>query len=386
MISLRNSLISHAAFFERHFLEKCTIRARRTLYSAGSIGLDAYQDTREKIKSQFGGIEDKFKTKMTEYTNTDANSTIFTEDLKNMVHLVENEEVSLVEQMIKKFAKQNREMRFGSFVFGPVIMRMYYHLNMPVAALEMFKDPELEGFFDQLVTFQILMDLLLVNDMDKEVIEVFDMIKFKQLQGSKYPKNAVVLVLAACYKLNTTESFEYMKTLYNDLNKCGHIPMRRAGTFAAALAIEQNAPHIALEILTSMKKQSYVTIRNLKMSALAALGRPEDTLSILRAVLEFDGTSSIKHTFDKETVRKVAEAIEMLNNPVLKEEFDRIIKQLHYLGHISEEPLSKQLWAEISGSPKPWKLQQEIPKFGRQPNYSNYPNKQTQRPGLKDMA
>lgn len=44
---------------------------------------------------------------------------IFTEDLKNMAHLVKTgEDLDLVEKMMKKFNSQNKELRFGNFVFG----------------------------------------------------------------------------------------------------------------------------------------------------------------------------------------------------------------------------------------------------------------------------
>lgn len=41
--------------------------------------------------------------------------------------------------------------------------------------------------------------------------------------------------------------------------------MRRAGSFAAALSIQQGAPDIGLEIITSLKQQGYVTLKNLKV-------------------------------------------------------------------------------------------------------------------------
>jgi pentatricopeptide repeat domain-containing protein 2 len=35
-----------------------------------------------------------------------------------------------------RFNQQSKEVRFGSYVFGPVVMRMYYFLNKPDEALE----------------------------------------------------------------------------------------------------------------------------------------------------------------------------------------------------------------------------------------------------------
>lgn len=78
---------------------------------------------------------------------------------------------------------------------------MYHFLNQPTQALQAFKDPELEGFFDQLATYQVLCDLLYNNAMYQEVIDVFEIVKSKQVQGTKYPRNVLVIVFASCYKL-----------------------------------------------------------------------------------------------------------------------------------------------------------------------------------------
>jgi pentatricopeptide repeat domain-containing protein 2 len=67
---------------------------------------------------------------------------------------------------------------------------------------------------------------------------------------------------------NTAESFKYGMDLWNELKKVGHIPMRRAVTFAAGLALNQNAPHITLEMISSIQQHNYVTVRNLKVNVL----------------------------------------------------------------------------------------------------------------------
>jgi len=103
--------------------------------------------------------------------------------------------------MYYRFNSQNKHLRFGNYVFGPVVMRMYYCLNEPKQALEVFNDPELEGFFDQLSSYQILCDLLYNNQMYQEVLDVFETVKSRQTQGAKYPRNVVILVFASCYKM-----------------------------------------------------------------------------------------------------------------------------------------------------------------------------------------
>jgi pentatricopeptide repeat domain-containing protein 2 len=56
--------------------------------------------------------------------------------------------------------------------------------------------------------------------------------------------------------------------LWKELKEVGHIPMRRAVTFAAGLALNQNSPHIAFEMISDVQQQNYVTVRNLKVSAI----------------------------------------------------------------------------------------------------------------------
>jgi pentatricopeptide repeat domain-containing protein 2 len=71
---------------------------------------------------------------------------------------------------------------------------------------QVFKDPELEDFFAQLGTYQILMDLLFENGRYQDILDVFEIIKQRQHQEAKYPKNVVVLTFAACYKLVSISS------------------------------------------------------------------------------------------------------------------------------------------------------------------------------------
>lgn len=64
---------------------------------------------------------------------------------------------------------------------------------------------------------------------------------------------------------NSAESFKVAMDLWKQLKEAGHDPRMRATCFAAALAINQNAPHIALEILSVIQQQNYVSVRNLKV-------------------------------------------------------------------------------------------------------------------------
>lgn len=153
-----------------------------------------------------------------------------------------------------------------------------------ICFFQLFKDPELSSFFDQLITYQILLDLLFENQKYEEMLEVFKIIQDKQVEGMKYPKNVVVLVYAALYKMvrervclwfcvrleyvvlqNTKESLDYALKLWQEIHEYGHNPMRRACTFCAGLALNQGNAAAAFEVISSVKNQMYYSVRNIKV-------------------------------------------------------------------------------------------------------------------------
>ncbi|XP_027843290.2 pentatricopeptide repeat-containing protein 2, mitochondrial-like isoform X1 [Aphis gossypii] len=330
------------------------VLCKRSLYERAAIGLDKYEFFREKIQNQFSEPDKQlFRERMNSFADPESNSLIFTEDLKQIVHMAGDNEtdLTLVEKMMKKYNKQNQGLRFGNFTFGPVVMRMYYHLNKPDIALKLFNDPEMDGFFNHLSSYQILMDLLFINGKFDEILTVYKSIQERQLQIAKFPKGVMMLVFAACYKLNTTESFEYACKLWSDQQEAGHSPIRKTITFFAANAINQNSPHIALEVITSVRNQSYVTLRNIKVVALCDLGRIFDALPLLRSVLSVDqpmsGGPIIKQTYCRDVINLVKSAAEKHDDKELSLELDRILNQLEELNMISETTLDSLLCSEI---------------------------------------
>lgn len=241
-------------------------------------------------------------------------------------------------------------MRFGNFIFGPIVMRMFHHLKNESRALECFLNPELAGFFDQLVSYQLLVDMLYESGRYADVRSVFDAIKSRQIQGGMYPKHVVVIVFAACYKENTAAAFEYSTNLWKDLNQVGHIPMRKATTFAAALALAQSAPHVALEIVGTVRQQNYMTVRNIKVLALAQLGRADDAVPVLRSVLEQhhdDGGQSRKQTFSGSVLDGVRTEVGKSADRELQQNFAKLERLLRDAGNVTEQTLDDLLCTEI---------------------------------------
>ncbi|XP_026320615.1 pentatricopeptide repeat-containing protein 2, mitochondrial-like [Hyposmocoma kahamanoa] len=372
---IRNSLKYNIRTFTPlrtfHFTPVCC------LYSPASLGVDGYLQSRKKTKEQFANFADKFRSKMKDFV-ADPKNMVFTEDLKNMVHMAEPTDLELVVNMIKKFNTQNTEFRFGSFVFGPVVMRMFHFLDAPTEALLCFNDPANSGFFDQLISYQILLDLLYNHQMYDEMFNVFEKIKERQINMTKFPKYPVVLIFAACYKQNTPKSFEYASKLWSEMASAGTSPLRRACTFFAALALKQGAPHIALESIPQ-QKQNYITMRNIKARALAEMGRADDALPVLRQVLEIDRPDQKdKHTFFEETVMMVREAVAKTNNKDLQKQFDDIENALKDRGLIDKQTLDQLVNSEITNLPKKQEqprgvsFQKKMPFSHRRPHHRLY--------------
>lgn len=325
----------------------------RQLYSQSTLGVNKFIETREQVRSQFRDMIDKFKERMNGFIDERSQYMIFTEDLKNMLFLADENDIDLVTNMIRKYNNQTTSLSFGSYVFGPVVMRMFYYLHKPDEALKMFHMTELRGFFDQVMSYQILLDLLYENVQYNDVLRTYDFIKTKQNQAYKYPKYCLVIVLAACYKLNNKNSLEYMVNLWRELKQANHIPMRRVVTFAAALAYHQKEYNMAIDILSNSKDDNYVVVRNIKMLSLAELGRMEDALMLLKMALQKDvyqkddDRAPSVATLPKNVIDSLRTLIEWCDNKEWNYEFDRIVAILKAHNQICDKTLDQLLCQEI---------------------------------------
>lgn len=144
-------------------------------------------------------IENTFREKMKEICQ-DEKGIIYTEDLKAMIHLAQAEEndMLLVKSMLEKYIQNIEEKKYGRYVFGPVIMRMYYYLNQPQYAENIFQDESLKDNFDYRTSFRILMCLLYRNDMFAQMRKVYDQVL--ERKGIDFIGSSSVLIYAACLK------------------------------------------------------------------------------------------------------------------------------------------------------------------------------------------
>lgn len=292
---------SHSGYKQQPTWQLHQQQQTRTLYTEQSLGIDLYIKKRQKKKLQFGEKKDQLMEKMRqsiqpysaeregEGTPSSSGSgvvaTVFAEDLKNMLDLTEtDEEIDICVQMMRRFHEQSKALRFGTFVFGPVAMRLFYLLDKPDLAIQTLKDPQLAGFFYQFTSYQIAMDLLYKRGRYNDVKDLYEHMRKQQLHGTKFPRDCVVLVLGACYQIGTRESYDFALSLIREARKSGALILRKGLTFTAALALKMDEPKIAMELLALTAQMNYITVRNLRMIALSHLDRYEDIFLVLRSI------------------------------------------------------------------------------------------------------
>lgn len=255
-----------------------------------------------------------------------------------------------------------------------------HYLKDSKTAMELFNDDALSGFFDQLITYQIILDLLYKNGDYQDLIDTFTLIRQRQLQGSRYPKHSIILVFAACYKINTPESFEYAKKVWSGAIEAGHIPLRRATTFMAALALKQNSPHVSLEVLTNVKGQNYVSVRALKSLALSKMKRFDDVIPVLRSILEINNPMQTKQTIPFDVINELEKEFSENNHDKdLQADFEKAIKFLKNYEHVLNQTIDDILCSEIQlnfdqsgnhhriGNPKQAELDRPSRLYARRP-------------------
>lgn len=107
---------------------------------------------------------------------------------------------------------------------------------------------------------------------------------------------------------------EYALNIWKELNDKGFTFMRRASTFLIALAINQNASHIAIEILTTIRESRYIDVRCLKVLAYAEMKKFTEIVPLFRKSLELDKPNLHKESYFKDVVCIYLNIIYLNNN------------------------------------------------------------------------
>ncbi|KAK4310478.1 hypothetical protein Pmani_017964 [Petrolisthes manimaculis] len=323
-------------------LKSHQLRGCRLLYTGANLGLEKFESYRKRTHIQFSNGTDTFKENMSKSLINPEKTIVFMEDLKNMIYLTETEsDTELLLDMAKKYHQQHRGVRFGSFTYGPEMMRLFHWLNQPDAAKKALEMKELEGFFDQMVSYQVAMNLLYVNGQYNEALEVFEQVQSRRIGGVRYPKNCFTLALACYYKLDTSESLDSALQLLESAQEYGLFVNRRLLCLVAGLCVNQGRPNSALDILARSSTTTHIAVTSLKVMALSQLDRTEEFVGILRSFTQMDLPSRITNTqrILHQAIVSAEEAMARSEKKELIAEFQRILKSLQEHDQISQETI-----------------------------------------------
>ncbi|CAG0883083.1 unnamed protein product [Cyprideis torosa] len=307
------------------------------LYTPNTLGMDGFKIAQDGVRVQFGPAVEKFKERMGKVIAGEISETketmVFTEDLKHMIYLAETaEDADVVCEMVRLFYKQNQSLRFGGFVFGPVVMRMFYGLEMPQKAYELILDKELDGFFNQIVSYNVCMDALYKAGMYKEVLDLFDDIRMKEFCRERFPKSPTNLAFAAAYKLGTPEAFQKVKDWFVEAHKADSPLLRKAHGIAALFAIQQGEPMVGVEFARVGSVWSVVSCR---IAGFADADRTQEALNELSRVLE--RSSTVKVIIARDAMEKLKASVERSNDEQAKENYQKALEFIAKQSNVSAD-------------------------------------------------
>ncbi|XP_015109959.1 pentatricopeptide repeat-containing protein 2, mitochondrial [Diachasma alloeum] len=252
---------------------------RRPLYTESTLDLDEYKNVRRNLQTLGKEQSDVFREAVMITLKNETNLVTIV-DLRKMLHIVEKneEDLRLLKAMVERYHQQNNDN--DSYTFGPIIMRALHYLNEPHVALEAIKDPKFHSLYNQPTTSAILLDLLYEHGMFKEIRDVYDSLRERPVS-----KLVISVVAMACYKENSPASLQYALQMWKEL--CHQsTPMRRTIVTLTALALNQNKPGIALELLAYCHKFDSISVRSAKVMALCDLNEMDKALVDFKQALK----------------------------------------------------------------------------------------------------
>lgn len=114
-------------------------QSSRNLYSASSLNIIGYVAKRNQTISYFADNEPVFKNRIRHFVESPPSreNMLFTQDIKNMLHLVENKphEIELLIKALRKYSNQEVVQFSDNYLFGPVLMRLLHFYKLDDVAM-----------------------------------------------------------------------------------------------------------------------------------------------------------------------------------------------------------------------------------------------------------
>jgi len=299
----------------------------RTLFSSSGIGIDNFKYARDQHATRYAPSLDVFKKRFLESVGQ-SNSQVFAEDLRNMIMSASNDqEIEAVIQALKKYSAN--QVKFTDYHFGSPVMRLLYLQNKTDQALQLFMDDNLKNVFNDSASALVLMNKLIEEQRFDDALKVFEHGSkrgFSTVSGRKFPGDVVMLAIECLYRQNTQESLNKAKELVSKVRQSDADISPRAATMTALLAIQQNDPGFAMEILGAVRGQSAATVQNLRAICYAEMGRVEEALNVAHVLADQKAGANDRRKVFPLVMRHIRTAVEKSQDQSLLTRFEDLSK------------------------------------------------------------
>ncbi|XP_055310231.1 pentatricopeptide repeat-containing protein 2, mitochondrial-like [Sitodiplosis mosellana] len=316
----------------------------RTLFTVETLDLTAYQNNRQEA---FDNVTEpnKFKWELQAYVENESemDALRLKAALEVLAHLAKPEDINLIKSTLYAFDSIESATDKAKRSIGNLVMKMVYSMNLPDVAIELYNDPKLSEFFGGFKSTLICLDCLYVNGKYGEILKI-DSKKRQHLWSTRtnFTKFIDVLVFGASYKLNTAESFEYAKNLWSNVGQSTQF--RRCVAFIAALALKQEKPSLAVQIL---KDSDFTNLtEQIKLLALADLGYANEINEALATWINDEKFS--KKYISTDVLQRIQQRMKHNSTANTQVKFQEIYDELIANGRITNETLDEILDKPIS--------------------------------------
>jgi len=299
----------------------------RTLFSSSGIGIDAFKNSREQHASRYAPSLDVFKKRFLDSVDQ-ADSQIFTEDLRNMIMSANtDQEITTVIQALKKYS--TNKVKFTDYHFGSPVMRLLYVQNKTDLALQLYMDESLKSIFNDSASALVLMNKLIEEQRYDDAIKVFDygtQRGFNTTTGRTFPADVVMLAIEGLYRQNSKESLAKAKELITKVKASNDDLNTRTAAMAALLAIQQGEPSFAMEVLGSVRAQNLTTVQNIRAICYAEMDRVEEAINVVHILAEQTPANSDRRRVFPLVMRHIRTAVEKTKDESLLNRFEELSK------------------------------------------------------------
>ncbi|XP_072529992.1 pentatricopeptide repeat-containing protein 2, mitochondrial isoform X3 [Salminus brasiliensis] len=253
---------------------RCRVGAKRHLLSEDVIRLQDFQQKKVALRVPERSKRHYFNALLQKMEN---NELILDNELKRLLHLCQTpEDMVIARKVMNRYHEANRNVEFR---FGPLFMRLCYEMGLEDMAFAAITDRTLTGFFSDITSFSIVIDMLFTKGCYEDALKVVGEMKS---QGLSFNKDIFTLAFATCYKLNTPKSYRICLNLLEEAQINNQVISNQAYCCAVALALKQNDTERAHGIYSQIIKPDSGVCRNMRVLMLVMAGSIRDAVTVLK--------------------------------------------------------------------------------------------------------